>query len=182
MTGTRHLALGASIAVLLALALACGRGPKRAPAQEDGAPSLGDLLGAPEPVAPAADPATASAAPPALPPLETLIAEPPPDPPSQETPECTAARAALRARRTEVDQRRAEQIAAAEQTLARGQLAMQDCLKTHPCNKDAEAMAAAQQQASAAEGAYQAAMQRIAAWEAELFPYEQEVDRACGRL
>jgi hypothetical protein len=24
-------------------------------------------------------------------------------------------------------------------------------------------------------------MERVGAWEAELFPYEQEMDRACGR-
>jgi hypothetical protein len=190
---TRPLTLACSL-LLLALALACGGGREQVPAAP-AAPSeasLGDLLAVqPEPPAaagpvPEAAPSEGLAAilPPATPPLpelglETLMAQAAEQAP--ETPECAQARAALRERRTDVDARRAGAIADAERTLASGQLAMQNCIKSTPCNRDAEAMAAAQTQAETAEGAYQAAMQKVSAWEAELFPFEQTVDRACGR-
>ncbi len=99
----------------------------------------------------------------------------------QETPECTQARADLRTQRQAVDARREREIANAERSLASGQLAMQNCIKTSPCNEDAKLMAAAQEQEEAAEAAYQNAMQRVAQVEAGLFQYEQAVDRACGR-
>ncbi len=58
---------------------------------------------------------------------------------------------------------------------------MQNCIKTSPCNMDAKMMSVAQEQEEHAEAAYQAAMQKVAQYEAGLFQYEQAVDRACGR-
>ncbi|MFH1466724.1 MAG: hypothetical protein ABIO70_20225 [Pseudomonadota bacterium] len=188
MNGTPPLGLAATAAVFLALALACGGGPRKAPVQEDAAPSLGDLLGtqpAAAPVPSATTPGTTAAPatpvpPPALPDIAAPVAQPQPEE-SRETPECTRARAELRDRRTQVDARRVREFGALERNLADGQLALQNCIKTSPCNRDAMLMAAAEEKASAAQRAYQAAMEKVGAWEAELFPYEQEMDRACGR-
>jgi hypothetical protein len=182
---TRPFRLAGTAALFLTLGLACFAGPdadEQAEAADDGAPSLGDLLGAAPP------PATEPSAVPALPDLE----EPPPlpdlgsplatdEPEVQETAECTQARAELRSQREAVDARRTREIQAAERALASGQLAMQNCIKTSPCNEDATLMAAAQEKEEAAESAYQAAMARVAEVEAGLFQYEQAVDRACGR-
>lgn len=184
MNGTRSTFLAATAAVLFVTALACGGGPRKAPVQDDAAPSLGDLLGA-QPAAPAAPPSAGPAPssptpPPPLPDLAALAVQPEPEE-SPETPECTRAREDLRARRAEVDARRVRELGSLEQNLAAGQLALQDCIKTSPCNRDAELMAAAEDKANSAQRAYQAAMERVGAWEAELFPYEQEMDRACGR-
>ncbi len=182
MNHTRSLAILALAAMYLGLALACGGGdePDLADEPTNTTPSLGDLLGA--------QPTTTTTTP-VAPPLPT---EPPPlpdlgnpvateEPVVQETPECTQARADLRTQRQAVDARREREIANAERSLASGQLAMQNCIKTSPCNEDAKLMAAAQEQEEAAEAAYQNAMQRVAQVEAGLFQYEQAVDRACGR-
>ncbi len=179
----RPLALIGVAAAFLTIALACGGGSE--PEQDDEptstTPSLGDLLGAqssPTSTTPSAgtQPTTQL---PELPDLEVVPT--PAEPEIRETAECTQARAELKAEREAVDARRAREIEGAERALARGQLAMQNCLKTSPCNVEAKMMAAAQEQEQAGEAAYQAAMQRIARYEAGLFEYEQAVDRACGR-
>jgi type IV secretory pathway VirB10-like protein len=173
-------------AVLFAMALACGGGPRKAPVQEDATPSLGDLLGTP-PATPGPTPgqgtSTAPVAPLVPPPLVEVAAPTAAQDPeeSPETPECTRARMELRERRAHVDDQRIRELGSLEQSLAAGQLALQNCIKTSPCNRDAELMAAAEEKANSAQRAYQAAMERVGAWEAELFPYEQEMDRACGR-
>jgi hypothetical protein len=188
---TKHRPIGIlSMAALgLALALACGGGDDPATRDEptSSTPSLGDLLGAdptvsqPTTTQPAAvsQPDSLPAEQPSLPDLSLPVATPEPE--VRETPECSQARAVLKAEREAVDARRVREIASAEKSLASGQLAMQNCIKTSPCNEDAKLMAAAQEQEKASEAAYQAAMQRVAQWEAGLFQYEQAVDRACGR-
>ena len=185
MNHPRTLAILALAVVHLGLALACGGGDEADLADEPTSTttSLGDLLGAdpttpttttPDPL-PTFDPTE----PPPLPDLGLPVAIEEPE--LQETPECTQARAELRTQREAVDARRAREISNAERSLASGQLAMQNCLKTDPCNVDAKLMAAAQEKEKAAESAYQNAMQRVAQVEAGLFQYEQAVDRACGR-
>jgi hypothetical protein len=180
----RPLGILSIAAATLALALACGGGDEPAPQDEptSSTPSLGDLLGAGAPAGqptPSAQPDPLSSQPPTLPDLSEPVATREPE--VRETPECTQARAELKAQREAVDARRVREIASAERALASGQLAMQNCIKTSPCNEDAKLMAAAQEQEEASESAYQAAMQRVAQWEAGLFQYEQAVDRACGR-
>ena len=172
--------LGVSFA-FLALALACGGGSEPDPADVPTTPSLGDLLGAePSTLAGVGGDASAQAPlPEQLPDLVVPQVQDEPEP--QETPECSQARAELRAEREGVDARRGREIAAAERSLASGQLAMQNCIKTSPCNMDAKMMSVAQEQEEHAEAAYQAAMQKVAQYEAGLFQYEQAVDRACGR-
>jgi len=177
----RPLTLCGVAAAFLVLALACGGGDEPEFADEPSAtPSLGDLLGAgPEPTAaPTQELPTLDALPQQLP---DLVAPTQEEPEPRETPECTQARTDLRGQRETVDARRGREIAAAERSLASGQLAMQNCIKTSPCNEDAKLMAVAQEREKAAETAYQAAMQRVAQYEAGLFQYEQAVDRACGR-
>ncbi len=178
--------LAATATTSLALALACGGGPEPGLVDDEPASSgtsLGDLMGAdpaPAPAAATTPPTPPPATTPA--PLPDLLPAPgQQEVQVQETAECTQARGALSAERARVDSRRAQAIADAERDLARGQLSMQNCIKTYPCNQDAEAMAAAHRLEEAAETAYQAAMRRIAGFEAGLFSYEQAVDRACGR-
>ena len=179
---TRPIAILGVTTLFLLLALACGSGdaPDPDPATDPSStPSLGDLLGA-EPATATDLPADQEAT--THPPLaEFEIATPEVEPEPVETPECTHARAALRTQREAVDARRAREIASAEHALASGQLAMQNCLKTHPCNEDAKLMAVAQEKEESGEAGYQAAMQRVAQFEAGLFEYEQAVDHACGR-
>ncbi len=172
--------------LFLALALACGGADEPDPDEFDepgGTPSLGELLGA-GPEAPSepesSNPTTEVNPLPAE--LPDLVAEPVhQEPEVVETEDCTRARDELRSERARVDDRRAREITGAERALANGQLAMQNCLKTSPCNTEAPLMAAAQAKEEAGETAYQTAMQRVAQYEAGLFPYEQAVDRACGR-
>ncbi len=187
MSTPRPFAVLGVAAAFLLLALACGGGDDPEPVDEPSStPSLGDLLGAEPAATPAAppDPTPPSAAtlpvePPPLPDLSTPVVTEEDQP--RETAECARARDELRTQREAVDARRAREIKAAERSLASGQLAMQNCLKTSPCNVEAKLMAAAQEKEAAGEAAYQAAMQRIAQVEAGLFQYEQAVDRACGR-
>jgi hypothetical protein len=187
VTHTRTMAILALAIVHLGLALACGGGDE--PSFDDeptnATPSLGDLLGA-DPGGTTTTTTTTTTTvdplptePPPLPDLGMPVVTPEPE--VQETPECTQARSELRTQREAVDARRVREIANAERSLASGQLAMQNCLKTSPCNVDATLMAAAQEKEQTAESAYQNAMQRVAQVEAGLFQYEQAVDRACGR-
>ncbi len=176
----RPTALIGVTAISIILALACGSGEEPELPDEPTTPSLGDLLGAG--TTPSTSEPSAGETPQLPTELPDLVApEPQPEPEVRETPECTQARAELRAEREAVDARRAREIASAERSLASGQLAMQNCIKTSPCNEDAKLMAVAQEKEEAAEAAYQAAMQRVGQIEAGLFQYEQAVDRACGR-
>lgn len=185
MQSHRPYALAGAAVFFLALAMACGGGDE--PADQDfeqpgGTPSLGDLLGAQsaEPTQPSSGTTTLPQHPTELP---DLVPEPTraAEPEIHETEECTQARDELRAQRARVDERRSREIAGAERALANGQLAMQNCLKTSPCNREAKLMADAQAKEEAGERAYQAAMAKVAQYEAGLFDYEQAVDRACGR-
>lgn len=181
--GRSPLRLLLALTALLSLALACGGGdkkPEKSAPSSDQAPSLGELLTV-EPSSGASAPASKAPVPPVAPPAPPSAASAS-SADASETEACTKARTELKARRKEVDALRASAIQPEEQNMQSSQQVYTACV-TNPanCGADAKKILEMKERSDAAVSRYQATLRRIAESEAGLFPFEQAVDRNCGR-